>query len=164
MSRPSWPGLHHRVHPFYVVAFWQRWLESDRTIFFPFARDLMKICVDSNSKQRIFKNRNNWIKDGLTKVCVHEALLSKFQKVVVTLHGYIREKLIYGIYKRMAEYTMQSYPKRTNSRTFDTEKYSAKDKSTTKSRTLIQNGSPPDGNKSNGKKKQRGKKDHSTKW
>ena len=115
--------------------------------FFQFARDLLKFCVDANSKKSIYDNINDWIKVGLTEVRVHEALLVSFRKVVLTLHGSIREKLICGIHKQIAEYTMRTFSKRTNNKTFNVESSSAKDKSTTKFRTLIQNGSNPDGDK-----------------
>ena len=71
-----------------------------RPAFSPFARDLMNFCVDANSEKNIYEERNDWIKDGLTKVRVDETLLLKIGEVVLTLHcPSIRVKLISEIYK-----------------------------------------------------------------
>ena len=127
--------------------------------FFPFARDLINFCVDANSEKSIYKNRNDWIKDGLAKVWVDKTLLSKFREVVITLHGpSMSEKLISGIYKRMASYATLAYSKYTNKKKFNAEKSSATDTSNVKFRTLVQTGSSPSGDKSKDKKKRRAKK------
>ena len=128
--------------------------------FFPFARELMKFCQDANSDKSIYKNRRDWISDGLTKIRKHETLLLLFKDVVLTLHGSVDPKLIRDIFKRTAEYTMRAFSKQTNRDKFNTEKCSSTDTSNVKFRTLMQTGSNPSGNKSRNKKSERSRRDH----
>ena len=126
--------------------------------FFPFARELMKFCQDANSDKSIYKNRRDWISDGLTKIRKHETLLLLFKDVVLTLHGSVHPKLIRDIFKQTAEYTMWAFSKRTNRDKFNTEKCSSTDTSNVKFRTLMQTGSNPSGNKSRNEEKRKAKK------
>jgi len=127
-----------------------------RPAFIPFAKALMQFCQEANSKKSMYKNQREWISKGLTEVKEHKDLLSQFSQAVLTLHGQVDERLVFRMYRRMAEYTMRAYARWRKDREHNTNKTSSLDTSNVAFRTLIQTAASGKA-KANKKKKQKKK-------